>query len=265
MLDLFTELQKAIAGIDPAILGIAGIVGLVVGAAVWLIGVKITRVTAAILGFLIGAAIATSFSSPDDVIVVIAAAVVGAIVAMFIHKPVMIVNGLAAFTIITLTYLIAIHSGNEITNTYHSHAFEDVTTRLTTVESLQHVKIHLIETGDRLVLLSQNLLQKNWRLFAPVPLVLLLLAIFWGRFVFALACSSLGVAIISVSMTCLLLYKGSAPLTHAYLDPTYFFVVFLAMVATGTTTQLLLCKPPKQETSENIKWRQKEPQEYKSN
>jgi hypothetical protein len=258
MLDVITEFQIAAFRFDATVLALPGIAGVVVGTVVWLAGVRVTRIIALIIGAFAGATLAGYFSVSHDVKVIFSAAIVGAIVAMLIHKPVVAVAGTVAFLSILLMFFVNIYFGDKGTITYHERLPAATETKLATTESVRQAKIHLTNIADRFISLSQKLLQRTKLIGAITLLIVLLLAVFWWRLFMAISFSSLGATTILAGITCLLLYNGSAWLTYMYQQFNYFFVLFLAMVAAGTASQLVLCRPQKLKIVEQEEQQQKE-------
>lgn len=66
---------------------------------------------------------------------------------------------------------------------------------------------------------------------------------FFSRLIPALCSTVLGTLLVFAGMILLLLYKGSAPITHINDRQSFYAAVCIAMIAFGTITQLLLCRP----------------------
>ncbi len=66
---------------------------------------------------------------------------------------------------------------------------------------------------------------------------------FFSRLIPALCSTILGTLLIFAGMILLLLYKGSAPITHINDRQSFYGTIGIAMTAFGTITQLLLCRP----------------------
>lgn len=69
---------------------------------------------------------------------------------------------------------------------------------------------------------------------------------FFSRLIPALCSTALGTLLIFAGMILLLLYKGSAPITHINDRQSFYATVCIAMIAFGTITQLLPCPPVRQ-------------------
>ena len=66
-------------------------------------------------------------------------------------------------------------------------------------------------------------------------------SLFW-HLASALCCAALGTVLIFAGMILLLLYKGAMPVGYISGRQSFYIAVFIAMIAFGTTEQLLLCQ-----------------------
>jgi hypothetical protein len=245
MFDILNEFQNAALVFSPMMLVAPSVLGVIIGIIFWLAGVKYTRIIAITAGF-IGGGIAAFYWFPahNQVPAAIIGALAGGLVAMFVHKFIVVAAGMAVFMIVVITFLIGTHFNDQVSGVVYQPAAA-TSVKLSLVQTIEQIKSRLTNVSERLYRLSIRLPSVTWSAFAAAILAVVVAAIFFGRFIMAFACSSLGTAMIFAGMLSLLLYKGSSPLTYVYGRISYFFLVFAAMTVAGTVVQFILCKPSK--------------------
>jgi hypothetical protein len=85
----------------------------------------------------------------------------------------------------------------------------------------------------------------NWAIIMVLILICIVAGFSLWQLASALCCSALGTVLIFAGMILLLLNKGSMPVSIISSRSPFYVAVFAAMMAFGTTEQLLLCKQPK--------------------
>jgi hypothetical protein len=244
VLDVLNRFQNAALSFNPTMLVGPGLLCAVLGIIIWLAGTKFTRIIAMAVGFIGGAMGASYLISGHQVYAAILGAVIGALVAFFIHRFIAIIAGVAVFVIVGLVFVLSSHFGDKVTGAHYPNS-DSVPSKLSPVQTAEQIKSYLASVTDQLFRLAKKLPLKAWPTFAAAAAALVVLGIFVRRLLIAFACSSLGTAMIFSGMFCLLLYKGSAPLTRVYERISFFSAVFAGMVVAGMITQLILCRPLK--------------------
>jgi hypothetical protein len=245
MLDVLSKFQNAAAAFNPTVLVAGGVVCVLLGIILWLAGTKFTKMIAAAAGF-IGGAVGASYLFPEHQMpAVITGAVAGGLTALVLHRFITIIAGSAFFAVAVFGLLVGTNFSDKATTASYKQDSSAVSIKLTPDQTLEQMKIRLINVGEQLFELSKRLPFGTWPAFAAALVVLAVIGMFFGRLITAFACSSIGAALTFAGMISLLLFKGSAPLTHVYERISFFFSVFAGMVAVGIVSQLILCRPPK--------------------
>jgi hypothetical protein len=245
MLDILNEFQNAALVFSPVMLVVPGVLGVLVGIIFWLAGTKFTKIIAVAAGFAGGGIAAFHwFPSHNQVAAAIIGILAGGLAAMFLHKFIVVAAGTAVFAIAAMTFLVGTHVNDQVAGVVYQPAAA-TSVKLSSAQTAEQIKLRLTDVGGMLFRLSIRLPFVTWPAFAAVVVAVAVAAMFFGRFVTAFACSSLGTAMISAGMLSLLLYKGSSPLTYVYGHISFFFWIFAAMTAAGGVAQFILCRPPK--------------------
>lgn len=245
MLDVLNEFQNAALVFSPSMLVVPGVLGVLAGIIFWLAGTKFTKIIAVTAGFVGGGIVAFYwFPARNQAAAAIIGTLAGGLAAMFLHKFIVVAAGTAVFAIAAMTFLVGTHFNDQVTGVvYQSAAATSV--KLSTSQSAEQIKLHLAKVGYRLCRLSIRLPFVTWPAFAGAVVAVAVAAMFFGRFVTAFACSSLGAAMIFAGMVSLLMYKGSSPLTYVYGHISFFFWIFASMAVAGAVAQFILCRAPK--------------------
>jgi hypothetical protein len=243
MLDVLNKFQNAALSFNPMMLVVPGMLCVVLGIIIWLAGTKFTRIIAMAVGFIGGVMSAFYLISVHQTSAAILGAVIGALLAFFIHRFIAIIVGVAVFAIVGLIVLSS-HFDNKVTGSHYPNA-DAVPIKLSPTQTAEQIKSHLTTVTDQFFHLAKKLPLKAWPTFAVAVAALMVVGIFVRRLLVAFACSSLGTVLIFAGMFCLLLYKGSAPLTRVYERISFFSAVFASMVVAGMISQLILCRPLK--------------------
>jgi hypothetical protein len=245
MLDVLNEFQNAALVFSPAMLVVPGVLGVLFGIIFWLAGEKFTKIIAVTAGF-VGGGIAAFYWFPahNSAAAAIIGALAGVIMAMFLHKCIVVAAGTAVFAIVVMTFLVGTYFNDQVAGVVYQPAAA-TSVKITSTQTAEQIKLRLAKVGGQLCRLSIRLPFVLWPAFAGAAVAVAVAAMFFGRFVTAFACSSLGTAMIFAGMLSLLLYKGSLPLTYVYGRISFFFWVFASMVVAGAVAQFILCRAPK--------------------
>jgi hypothetical protein len=207
MVEILKNFEKTAAEYDPAILIAVGIAATIIGLFVWLGGLGLRKVLLLIVGAAAGAALGYMFAS-GQILIILAAAVGGAFLATVVEKLfITLLSCLIAVSLVVVVF--AQMQGSDI------------------------------KTG--LWELMSALPKHELAAVIAVGVVVLLGGLLMWRFTSALCYATLGAALVFAGMTSLLLYKGNGPITKMTLNPGYYGLVFVVMVAFGTVIQMLFC------------------------
>jgi hypothetical protein len=266
MFEALSEFQNAAVMFDPMTLVLPGVLCVILGIIIWLAGTKFTRILAITFGFAGGAVGAFYLFPLHQAPAAISGAVVGGLVAMFVHRFITVVLGIAILTIVGLTFFVSSQYNNRAAGTHYPAATK-VSAKLTPAQTAEQVKVRSSNVADALFVLAKRLPLIGWPAVVIAAVVLAILGMFLGRLMVALGCSGMGTVMIFAGMICLLLYKGSAPLTYIYGRSSFFAAVFFGMVVAGVVVQMILCRPPKlkivKEHEEEIEKKKHNPGEHK--
>lgn len=245
MFDILNEFQNAALVFSPVMLVAPGVLGVLVGLIFWLAGTKFTKIIAVAVGF-VGGGIAAFywFPSHNQAAAAIIGALAGGLAAIFLHKCIVVAAGTAVFAIVAMTFLVGTHFNDQVAGVAYQPAAA-TSVKLSSSQTAEQVKLRLVDMGQQLFRLSIRLPFVTWPVCAGAIVAIAIAAMFFGRFVMAFACSSLGTAMIFAGMLSLLLYKGSSPLTYVYGHISFFFWIFAVMAAAGGVAQFILCRPQK--------------------
>jgi hypothetical protein len=259
MPDVLNNFQTAALQFNPLLLIVPGGIGVVVGIAVWLAGINFSKIIAPVIGFVGGATAAFMISNHPSPAPVLSAAIFAAIVSLLVHKVIIAITGYAALVAVCLVFFIINSFAANPGSPASANPPAPLKYQVTNAQALDQTKTYVTELTNELAHLSKKIPGTMWFYFAGAVIAVLVVGSFFGRIFFAVASGTLGVIMVFFGMTCLLLYKGSAPLTHIYCGLHYYFAVFAGMVVAGAASQLLLCTPPKMQVLKEEKELKKEP------
>jgi hypothetical protein len=225
---------------DPSILVWPGLIMVAAGLLLWLAGLKMAKVCAVIVGAVAGATIGYAFAPTARVAGMFFGATVAAAAAFIFEKLIIIFLGSLIIGLLVFAVLISGHLDKMDMSVFPA-AGQDTDGQLGQGQSFTLLgeivdflwsDISRIATGVNKIMFVP-----------PVVLVIILWVVGFiiSRFVSALACSTVGTALVFAGMIFLLLYKGSGPLSYIYQRSWFFLLVFAVMAAGGTAIQLLLC------------------------
>lgn len=245
MFEVLNGFQNAALAFSPAMLVASGVLGVLVGIIFWLAGTKFTKIIAVAAGFVVGGIVAFHwFPAHNQAAAAIIGTMAGGVAAIFLHKWIVVAAGTAVFAIAVMTFLVGTHCNDQAAAVAYQPAVA-TSVKLSSSQTAEQIKAHLIDVGERLCRLSIRLPFVTWPAFIGAVAAVAVAAMFFGRIVTALACSSVGTAMIFAGMLSLLLYKGAAPLTYVYGRISFFFWVFAVMAVAGAVVQMVLCRPAK--------------------
>ncbi|MHC4363257.1 MAG: hypothetical protein ACYSTZ_10545, partial [Planctomycetota bacterium] len=205
-----------------------GVVCVIVGLFIWLGGLRVRKLLAAILGAAAGG-ICAYFLTGRNMAPAVVAAAVTAVLAIIFEK---------VFIIILTAGLASIFIFAVLAKLFH--------------------RVDLATDGHQAYI---NLPTYSWLIVAAPAAILVLAGVYLRRLTSAFCCATLGTIIVFAGMVLLLDYKGVAPLESIRGSPPYYAAVFVAMTAFGTAEQLLLCKSKKQKSVPKKEEAEKEPED----
>ncbi|MHC4665783.1 MAG: hypothetical protein ACYS9T_07485 [Planctomycetota bacterium] len=212
MLEITQYFERMMAGLTPeAEIGL-GVVCVIVGLFIWLGGLRVRKLLAAILGAAAGG-ICAYFLTGRNVAPAVVAAAVTAVLAVIFEK---------VFIIILTAGLASVFIFAVLAKLFH--------------------KVDFAADGHQAYI---NLPAYSWLIVAAPSAILVLAGVYLRRLTSAFCCAALGTIFLFAGMILLLDYKGIAPLESIRGSPPFYAAVFVAMTAFGTAEQLLLCRSKK--------------------
>jgi hypothetical protein len=211
MFEIAYDLERNAASLRPIVLIGPGLAAVVVGLFLWLGGLGLRRLLAAIVGA-VGGAICGYFLSGQNVAVAGIATVVGLALAVIFERAFMVVLAAAltivfGFGVLAIVFRKADFAGD-------------------------------VELGAAQIPIY------SWIIVAAAVVALIIAGVYLWRFTSALCCAALGTTLILLGLGLLLIYKGAMPVSVVSGKPVFYAGIFGAMTAFGTVVQLLLCPAP---------------------
>lgn len=216
-----------------------GIIFVGLGLCLWLGGLTWHRGAGAFLAALI-AAVSVLFLQELTLHIALVAIIFAAAIGMVLDKPAIIFSGGIAAAIVLLTIL---SPAIEFDSDTPSAGAENLQTQ-TAMTASQSATLG-IEWIKYYATNIHAAIGQSEPIIKAISVGLALAVIFVGialrRPVSAVACATVGTAVVFFGMVTLLLYKGSQPLTHICQKSGFYTTVAVCMVIFGTAAELLLC------------------------
>ncbi|HUV40330.1 MAG TPA: hypothetical protein VMW23_00905 [Sedimentisphaerales bacterium] len=220
------NLERTLSGLKPVYLTVPGIAAVLAGLFLWLggLGLRIPLVT--LLGAVSGGALGWLVIGKISAVAILA--VLAAAAAVFFER----------IFIIVLTAILAAACGFVVLAGPYVNGADNLSKAI--LNASGQIPLYI------------------WLAILAVTVTVLAVGFLFRRLISALCCASLGAMLIFAGMIVLLVYKGTMPLSYINSRPLFYAGVFAAMVAFGTTEQLLLWKlhitqsnPKKHKTDDN--------------
>lgn len=241
MVEILTSFEQMAMRLSPIVLVLPGLIAMALGLVIWLGGLGFKRVLLPPVGALTCAAGAFCLANQRSAVVVLSGlfgAFVGALFQRFFAAVLAAILGaVVAFLILAWPHL-----RQDDAASLAAENVDSVQERLTTEQSWEVVRVCLVDLADNIKRVAGQLVPARWAVVAFAALGFLVGGLLVRHLSVALSCSILGASLIFLGLVLLLLQKGSIPVTRISSRPGYYVLVFLSMVAFGTTEQWLLCR-----------------------
>jgi uncharacterized membrane protein len=245
MLELLQNFEQAAGRLAPLVLIIPGIIMLLAGLFIWLGGLGLTRLLAAVTGLATGFIcgfffIRRTLASAAFLATVLAAA------ALIFERIFFIILTTALAAALTFTVFAAPYLGNpkELSAAAPRQVMPQ-TPALSAAETTEVIKTYVVNLARETKQVRSQMPFYSWIIIPAVAAIALAIGLKSSRFVSALSCAFLGTILIFAAMVLLLLYKGSAPITGIYRKTAFYGGAFALMVTFGAIEQLLLFRREK--------------------
>lgn len=241
MVEILKSFEQVATRLRPAVLVLPGLSAAALGLFIWLGGLGFRRSLLAVIGTLTGAGAAFCVLGrhPGALFLL---GLLGAFVALVFQRFFMAallagLAGIAAFGVVAWPHL-KVAQG---TLAGQLNATED-RRPLTTQESLETVRLYLLDLSDASQRAGAQLVASRWAVVAAAALVFLLIGLLFRHLGGALACAIFGTTLIFSGLVSLLWFKGAGPVTRIEARASFFGLVFAAMVAFGAVEQWILLR-----------------------
>lgn len=242
MYEIIQSFEQTALRFSPIVLIVPGLLAVIVGLFIWLGGLGLRRVLAAVVGAVIG--FSCGFFIIGNIMAGgILAAGVG-LIAIILQR--IFIAILAVSLALVLTFFVFTGICPEVINAIDNVPITAAKiTDDSVVISVQHtpvvIRAYSIDFGNMVKQAAWQMRTYAWAIMAALSIVVLVAGFFLRRLTSALCCAVLGTMLIFAGMIFLLLYKGSVPISIICDKSLFFAGVFGAMIAFGAVVQLLLC------------------------
>ena len=213
-----------------------GIISLILGLCLWLSGLRLIKIIAAVLGALLGC-LCAYLVAKGKMGAIILSTVIGAGFALFFQKQTLILTG----GVITVALSIVIFTHVETPLTDYTLPVGANGGLLSPAETVFELKTQLILILSSFVENARNLSGPIFIISIVAGLIVIGFGMLLPRFITTVVLAILGTGLIFTGMIFLLLYKHSMPITHIYSKIHYYGIAAAGMVGFGTVVGLLLC------------------------
>jgi len=244
MLEILQNFEQTAAQFSPIILIGPGLAIVLVGLFIWLGGLGLKRLLAAVAGAVIGG-ICGFFIVGRNIMAAIILASVAAVIAIIFER---------LFITILAAALAAVFGFAVLAWPYIENSQEDIRRTpvqgpaLSVRESIEKVKAYVADVSEKIKQACSQMPVYSWLILLALVVIFIVVGFFFRRLTSALCCSALGTMLIFCGMILLLLYKGSVPISSIYSKPPFYGAAFIAMTVFGTIVQLLLCQRAKRDS-----------------
>jgi hypothetical protein len=248
MYEMIQNFEQTALRFSPIVLIVPGILAVIVGLFIWLGGLGLRRVLAAVVGAVTG--FSCGFFIIGNIIAGCVLAVVVTLIAIILQR--LFIAILAVSLALFLTFFFfTVMCPEVIKSTDNVPITATKITGQNVVISVRHtpevLKAYVVDFGNMVKQAAWHMRSYAWAIMAALSIIVLVAGFYLRRLTSALCCAVLGTMLIFAGMISLLLYKGSVPISGICDKPLFFGGVFGAMIAFGAVVQLLLCQ--KQEKS----------------
>ena len=246
MLEIAQNFEQTAASFRPVVLIGPGLVCVIAGLFVWLGGLGLRRLLAAVVGAVGGGIFGFLIISRNTTSVMISAGV-AAIIAIIFERTFITILTAALAAVIGIAVLAGpyIENSQEQMLNYYPFNQDKISNRSPYInlhESIHILKVHIVFFTNEIKQACLQMPVYNWAVIAVLVVIFIVGGFYFWRLTSALCCATLGTLLVFAGMILLLLYKGAAPISSISRRTSFYAAVFIAMIAFGTIEQLLLCK-----------------------
>jgi len=248
MLEILHDLEYALGGtvrLSPVVLVGPGLVCVIAGLFIWLGGLGFRKILVAVAGAITGG-ICGFFAIGQNIISAAFTAALAAALAMLFERifiTILTAAFAALFAFIVLARPYIENSQQETVISSGEMPAQDVA--LSVRESSKKMKTCIIDAGQKIKNACLQIPKYNWIIIMVLILICIVAGYSLWQLASALCCSALGTVLIFAGMILLLMNKGSMPVSIISSRSPFYVAVFAAMMAFGTTEQLLFCSQSK--------------------
>jgi len=243
-MEILRSFEQVAAWFNPVVLLVSGLTLAALGLLAWLAGMCLRRLLLAVVGGAVGGAAGWLIHGQTPTVAGLAAGsgvLFGAVLPRVSVSILLAAAGASiAFVILAPPRWVEGHQ-----TLLGQPGTEQEERRLTVPESLDAVRVCLLDIVDAARAAARGLTLVEGVILAAVTLALLFVGLWLGRLAGPLVFSGLGTALVLAGLTVLLIFKGSTPIALVEKQPAAYGLVFLGMTAFGTLEQLVLCPGPK--------------------
>lgn len=248
MLEILQDFESAIGQgvrLSPLIFVGPGLAAVVVGLFIWLGGLGFKKLLVAVAGAICGG-ICGFFAIGQNIVSAAFAAVLAAALAMVFERlfiAILTAALAAAFAFVVLAGPYVENSQQAAPISLGEISIQDPA--ISTRESAEKMKAYIIDAVLSIKHAGLQMPVNRWAIIMVLALIFIVAGFYLWRLASALCCSVLGTTLIFAGMILLLLYKGALPVNIICSKSSYYATAFIAMIAFGTSEQLLFCKRSK--------------------
>jgi hypothetical protein len=241
MPEIALHFEQIAVRFSPAVLIAVGLACVVAGLFVWLGGLGARKVLLAVAGAVSGG-ICGFFIGGQNIVLAAVSAAVTAFFAVIFERifTCLLATVIAAafgFTVLARPYI----EDADILKHYPVYGPQNKTERLDAQQTAETMKAYMVDFGQTIKQACSQMPMHSWLIMAALVLVFIAAGFLLWQVTSALCYATLGTLLIFAGMILLLLYKGAMPISSICQRHSFFLAVLAAMLAFGTTEQLLLC------------------------
>lgn len=207
MLDISQNFEQMISELSPTFLVGVGSGSVLAGLFIWLGGLGFRKYLVTIVGAFAGG-ISGFFITGRNTVLSLVSAGVGVVIALVLEKIFVTIMAAVLAAVLGFTVMGRICVGQ----------------------------------ADSLEQACSQMPVYSWVIIAALVIISIAAGFFFRRLISALCFAAFGAILIFAGMILLLSYKGTEPISYISGKPSFYGMVFAAMVAFGTIEQLLLCR-----------------------
>lgn len=243
MLEIALNFEQFSTRFDPLVLAGTGLICVVVGLFLWLGGLGHRKILAAVAGAVSGG-VCGLFVVGGNTVLIAGLAAIACIVAVVFERFFLAVLAACLAAIFVFAFLARPYVGEELGYSKQDTVYDtqSMDEPLSVRQTVEIVKDSAADFFEQLKYIYSQMPAYNWAIIAVLVVIVMAAGIFLWSLTSALCCAVLGTQLIFCGMILLLLYKGAKPISSVSQKQSFYFSVFLAMVAFGTGVQLLLCR-----------------------